>query len=103
MGKGGDGVFIGSKGSGRPTKVVYVRYLSITVQRLSCTSRYYPEGISKSSVRPVLFGIRPLFYSQSTVVLSVSGRPVGDHRTSALKDRGVRPVQKSNFPKYPYG
>jgi hypothetical protein len=60
------------------------------VQRLSHTSRYYLEGIPKSSVRPILFGISPLYYSQSTVVLSVSGHPVGDHRTSALKDRGVR-------------
>jgi hypothetical protein len=88
-GRGGEGVFIGPESSGRPAKVAYVWYLSTVVQRLSRTSRYYPAGIPKSSVRPVLFGIRPLYYSQSTVVLSVSGRPVGDHRTSALKDRGV--------------
>jgi hypothetical protein len=55
-------------------------------------SRYYLEGIPKSNVRSVLFGVRPLYYSQSTIVLSISGRPVGDHHTSALKDRGVRPA-----------
>jgi hypothetical protein len=71
--------------------VAYVLYLSTAVQRLSRTSRYYPEGIPKSSIRLVLFGVRLLYYSQSTVVLSVSGRPVGDHHTSALKDRGVHP------------
>jgi hypothetical protein len=71
--------------------VAYVQYLSIAVQRLSRTSRYYPEGIPKSSIRSVLFGVRPLYYSQSTIVLSISGCPVGDHRTSALKDKSVRP------------
>jgi hypothetical protein len=81
----GEGVFIGPESSGRPAKVAYVRYLSTAIQRLSHTSRYYPEGILKSSVRPVLFGVHPLYYSQSTVVLSVNGRPVGDHRTSALQ------------------
>ena len=35
------------------------------------------------------FGVRPLYFSQSMVVLSVSEGPVGDHRMSALKDRGV--------------
>jgi hypothetical protein len=60
------------------------------VQRLFRTSKYYPKGIPKSSIHPILFGVRPLYYSQSTIVLSVSGRPVGDHRTSALKDKGVR-------------
>jgi hypothetical protein len=85
----GEGVFIGLESSGRPTKVAYVRYLSTAVQRLSRTSRYYPEGIPKSSIRPILFGVRPLYYSQRTIVLSVSGRPVGDYRTSALKDMGI--------------
>jgi hypothetical protein len=86
----GEGVFIGPKSSGRLAKVAYVWYFSTTVQRLSRTSWYYPKGISKSNVRPVLFDICLLYYLQSTVVLSVSGRLVGDHRTSALKDRGVR-------------
>jgi hypothetical protein len=72
--------------------VVYVRYLSTAVQRLSRTSRYYPEGILKSSIHPVHFGVRPLYYSHSTVVLSISGRQVGDHHTSALQDRGVHPL-----------
>jgi hypothetical protein len=86
--------------------MAYVRYLFIAVQRLSRTSRYYPEGILKSSVHSVLFGVRLLYYSQSMVVLSVSGRPVEDHcmfalQTTAyvrcfsvhpvLKDRGVHP------------
>jgi hypothetical protein len=87
----GEGLFLGLESSGRPSKVAYVRYLSTAIQRLSCTSRYDPEGILKSSVRSVLFGVRLLYYSQSTVVVSVSGRPVEDHRTSALKDRGVCP------------
>jgi hypothetical protein len=52
MGRGGEGVFIGPESSGRPAKVAYVRYLSIAVQRLFRTSRYYSEGIPKSSVRP---------------------------------------------------
>jgi hypothetical protein len=85
-----EGVFIGPESSRRPVLRAYVQYISTVVQRLFCTSRYYPEGIPKSNVRPVLFGVRPLYYSQSTIVLFVSGRPV-DHRTSALKDRGVRP------------
>jgi hypothetical protein len=93
----GEGVFIGPESSERLAKVAYVRYLSTAVQRLSRTSRYYPEGIPKSSVRPVLFGVHLLYYSQSTIVLSVSGRPMGDHCTST--NPSVRPVQKSNFPK----
>jgi hypothetical protein len=89
MGKGGEGVFIGPESSGRPAKVAYVQYLSIAVQRLFRMSRYYSKGIPKSSVRPILFDF--FYYSPSTIVLSVSGRPVGDHRTSILKDKGVRP------------
>jgi hypothetical protein len=66
----GEGVFIGPKSSGRPAKVAYVWYLSTTVQRLSRTSRYYPEGILKSSVRSVLFGIRSVpFHSGPKAVL----------------------------------
>jgi hypothetical protein len=71
MGEGVRGVFIGPESSGRSAKVAYVRYLSTAVQRLSRTSRYYPEGILKSSVRLVLFGVCLLYYSQSTIVLSV--------------------------------
>jgi hypothetical protein len=59
----GEGVFIGPESSGRPAKVAYVWYLSTAVQRLSHTSRYYPEGIPKSSVRLILFGVRQLYYS----------------------------------------
>jgi hypothetical protein len=81
----GEGVFIGPESNGHSTKVAYVWYLSTVVQRLSRMSRYYPEGILKSSVRLVLFGVRMLYYSQCTIVLSVSGHPVGDHRTSALQ------------------
>jgi hypothetical protein len=99
----GEGVFIGPESSGRPAKVAYVRYLSTAVQRLSRKSRYYPEGILKVAyVRCTIHRVR-LYYLQSV-------RPVGDHRTSALKDnsvrpalkdKSVRPVQKSNFPKCP--
>jgi hypothetical protein len=81
----GKGVFIGPESSRRPAKVAYVRYLSTAVQRLSRTSRYYPKGIPKSSVRPVLFDVCPQYYSQSTVVLFTE-------RTSALKDSSIRPA-----------
>jgi hypothetical protein len=30
-------------------------------------SRYYPRGIPKSNERPILLGVRLLYYSQSTV------------------------------------
>jgi hypothetical protein len=55
----GEGViFIGPESSRRPAKVAYVRYYYTVVQRLFRTSRYYLEGIPKSSVRPVLLGVR---------------------------------------------
>jgi hypothetical protein len=49
----GEGVFIGSESSGR-AKVAKVWYYYTAIQRLSYMSRYYLEGIPKSSVRPVL-------------------------------------------------
>jgi hypothetical protein len=54
----GEGVFIGPESSERSAKVAYVRYYYTAVQKLSRTSRSYPEGIPKSSVRPVLLGVR---------------------------------------------
>ena len=54
MGEMGEGVFIGPEGSGRPILGAYVQCYCIAVQRLSHTSRYYPKGILKSSVRLVL-------------------------------------------------
>ena len=80
----GEGVFIGPESSGRSVIGAYVQCYCTVGQRLSRTSRYYLEGIPKSSVCLVLFGICLLYYLQSTVVLSISGRLVGDHRTSAL-------------------
>jgi hypothetical protein len=53
----GEGVFIGPESNGRLVLRVYVQYYYTAVQRLSRTSRYYPEGIPKSSVRPVLLGV----------------------------------------------
>jgi hypothetical protein len=50
MGEGVRG-FIGPESNGRSAKVAYIRYLSTAVQRLSRMSRYYREGIPKSSVR----------------------------------------------------
>jgi hypothetical protein len=54
-----NGVFIRPENSGRPTKVAYVWYYYTAVQRLSRMSRYYSEGIPKSSVRLVLLSVRP--------------------------------------------
>ena len=50
----GEGVFIGPESSERLVLKVYVRCYCITVQRLSRTSRYWLEGISKSSGHPVI-------------------------------------------------
>jgi hypothetical protein len=50
----GERVFIKPESSGRSVLRAYVRYLSIVVQRLSCTSRYQPEGIPKRSERSIL-------------------------------------------------
>jgi hypothetical protein len=43
----GEGVFKGTESSGHPAKGAYVQYYYTAVQRLSCTSRYYPKGIPK--------------------------------------------------------
>jgi hypothetical protein len=51
------GVFIGPKSNGRPAKVAYVWYYYTVVQKLFRTSRYYMEGIPKSSIHPVLLSI----------------------------------------------
>jgi hypothetical protein len=91
-GRGGEGVFIGPGSGGRPAKVAYVRYLSTAVQRLSRTSRYYPEGIPKSSMRPVLLAYVRCTIHRVRLYYLQSIRPVGDHRTSALKDSSVRPA-----------
>jgi hypothetical protein len=53
-----EGVFIRPETSRRLVLRAYVWYYSTSVQRLSCTSRYYPEGIPKSRVHPVLLGVR---------------------------------------------
>jgi hypothetical protein len=50
----GERVFIGPESREHPVLRVYVQYYSTAVQRLFCMSRYYLEGIPKSSVRPVL-------------------------------------------------
>jgi hypothetical protein len=55
----GERVFIWPESSRRLVLRAYVRHYFIAVQRLSCTSRYYLEDIPKSSVRPILLGVRP--------------------------------------------
>jgi hypothetical protein len=73
----GEGVFIGPESSGHPAKVAYVQYLSTVVQRLSHMSRYYPEGILNSSVRPILLGVRPYTIHRvwRTICQRISGGP----------------------------
>jgi hypothetical protein len=80
----GEGVFIGLESSRHPTKVVYVRYYYPAVQRLFLTSRYYPKGIPKSSVRLVLLSLRPctIHRVQRTICPRMSGGP---QPTSAKK------------------
>jgi hypothetical protein len=63
----------------------YVWYYYTTVKRLSHMFKYYPKGILKSIGRQVLLIVRPLYYSQSAIILFVSGHPIGDHHTSALQ------------------
>jgi hypothetical protein len=62
-GRGDEGVFIGPKSNRRLAKGEYIRYYYIAVQRLSRTSRYYPEGILKSSICPVLLSVCPILLS----------------------------------------
>jgi hypothetical protein len=67
----GEGVFIGPKSNGRPVLRTYVRYLSIAVQRLFCMTKYCLVDSVNSATYVCQSGVRPLYYSQSTIVLSV--------------------------------
>ena len=67
----GDGVFIGPKSSGRPVLKKYVWYYSTAVQRLFRTTRYYPVSSMNSVMYVWYFGIRPMYCSQSMVILFV--------------------------------
>jgi hypothetical protein len=62
-------VFIGPESNGCLAKGEYVRYYYITVQRLAYTSSYYPEDISKSSVRLLYYSQGVLSFSICQVVL----------------------------------
>ena len=75
------------KSSRRPVLSVYVRYYYTAVQMPFRMIKYYPMDYVNSVAYIATFGVRLLYYSQ--IVLFVSGRPMGDHHTSALKDRGV--------------
>jgi hypothetical protein len=97
-------VFIGPKSSRLLVLKVYIQYYYIEVQRLSCTSKYYPEGIPKSSERDT-FGVRLMYYLQSTTVLSVE-HTSGVSTYFRIKRQkhmsanpSVRLVQKSNSSK----
>jgi hypothetical protein len=67
----GEGVFIGPKSSERPVLRAYVWYLSTMVQRLFRTTKYCLVDSMNSVVYVRHFGVRPLYYSHSTIVLSV--------------------------------
>ena len=67
----GDGVFIRSKSSERSVLEVYVRCYCTVVQRLFCTIRYYPVDSVNSATYVRYFGVRLLYCSQSTIVLSI--------------------------------
>jgi hypothetical protein len=72
--------------------VAYVQYFSAVVQRLSRMSRYYLEGISKSSVRPIPFAYVCCTIHRVRLYYLQRVRPMGDHRTFALKDSSIRPA-----------
>jgi hypothetical protein len=55
-------------------------------------SRYYLEGIPKSSVRLVLLAYVRCTIHRVRLYYLQSVCPVGDHRTSALKDSNVHSV-----------
>ena len=80
----GKGVFIGPEGSEHPVLRAYVWYYSTVVQRFSHTSRYYPVGIPKSSVQPVLLAYVHCAIHRVQLYYLQSVHPVGDHCTSAL-------------------
>jgi hypothetical protein len=67
----GEGVFIGPKSSRCPILRAYVWYLSIAVQRLFRTTKYYLVDSMNSAAYICHFGVRSLYCSQSTIVLSV--------------------------------
>jgi hypothetical protein len=78
-----DGQFIGKvcyQFSDRAADVWQPQYmfggLYTLVQRVSCTSRYYPKGIPKSNVCPMV--------SRTSIVLFVERTSGGPPRTSAL-------------------
>jgi hypothetical protein len=73
----GEGVFIGPKSSRRPVLRAYVRYLFTAVQRLFHTTRYYTVDSVNSITYVHHFGVRSLYYSQSTIVLSVRAYVLG--------------------------
>ena len=59
-------VFIGPEKQRTSSQGVYIRHLYTAVQRLLRTCRYYPEGIPKSSVRPVLWCMSSVRFAECT-------------------------------------
>ena len=100
----GEGVFIGQKSSGRSVLRAYVRCYCTAVQRISRTSRYYPEGIPKNSVCPILLAyihcthrVQSYYLSECTsdggppyICTTDNGVRLTFQCTFALKDRSVR-------------
>jgi hypothetical protein len=74
----GKRVFIGPESSEHPAKEAYIQYYYIAVQRLSRTSRYYLEGIPKSSIRPILLSVHLCTINrvQHTICQRMSGGPL---------------------------
>ena len=62
----------------------YVWHLYTAVQRLLCTSRYYLEGIPKSSIRPALWHTSGVRFAERTS----SGLPLYVRTTNST----VRPL-----------
>ena len=59
-------VFIGPKKQRTSSQGAYIWHLYTAVQRMLRTSRYYPEGIPKSSVRPVLWRMSSVRFVERT-------------------------------------
>jgi hypothetical protein len=92
----GEGVFIGPKNSRRPVLRAYVQYLSTVVQRLFRTTRYCQVDSVNSAAYVHQSGVRPLYYSHSTIVLftertSGGGPPYICTTNNSVSSTSVRP------------
>ena len=72
-------VFKGPQKQRTSSQQAYVQHLYTAVQRLLCTSRNYPKGIQKSSVRPVLWRTPGVQFAKRTS----GGSPLYVHITDS--------------------